>query len=204
VLTQGEKTGAPTMLALTELAVVEGVSYSLKAGAHTGVVTAANGETVSTLAGKLVSALNTAAGSTVASAQSITVTNSWASVLGELERQIEAGEAIGAAVDLTLPKLTLTSTDGNKSFSIDAVGADPDDRFTALGTNPLTLAASGIKQVSELSLAPGVSVASGDVYTLVLTDNSGVPGGVRLPGQHAGDAADFHQHAAGLKQSRAD
>jgi hypothetical protein len=110
----------------------------------------------------------------VASAQSITVTNSWASVLGELERQIEAGEAIGAAVDLTLPKLTLTSTDGNKSFSIDAVGADPDDRFTALGTNPLTLAASGIKQVSELSLAPGVSVASGDVYTLVLTDNSGV------------------------------
>jgi hypothetical protein len=172
-VTRGAKTNAPTVVVLSELAAVSGVTYTLTAGAQTASVTA-TGTDIATLASQLATALSTAPNTTVASSRAVTVGATWAAVLAELDSQIEAGELISVDVVAANAKLTLTSTDSNKAFTIDAIGVDLNDRFSAIGSNAQVLAASTVKQVTELSMSAGASVATGDTYTLVLTDSSDI------------------------------
>ena len=172
-ISQGSKVGAPTVIDLSDVVVVPGSLYTLTAGSHTAQVTAVGGDTAQTLAGKLETALDLAAASNLSTARTITVADTWAAVLGEIERQIEAGEVMTVTVDATARKLTLSSTSSSDSFTVDAVGVDTAERMSSLGSNPTVAASSGVKQVSELGLAGGVTVATGDKYTLVLTDAAG-------------------------------
>jgi uncharacterized cupredoxin-like copper-binding protein len=159
-ITQGAKANAPTVLDLSDLVVVEGSTYTLTAGQTTASVTATGGDTPTTLASKLAAA----AGAGAATARTVTVTNDWASVLGELERQIEAGESIAVVVNSApeAKSLTLTSTDSNRSFTVDAVGLDASGAPSRAGTLPVVAPAAGVAQVSEVGLGSGVTVATGD------------------------------------------
>lgn len=95
----GTKTGAATVVDLTGVAAVNGATYQLKVGDQTYNHTAGASETLASIAGALRDLVAASTDPDTATVRNLTVNPTWTSVLGELKRQIEAGERIGVTVN---------------------------------------------------------------------------------------------------------